>query len=1465
MNFYLPTFSGLLRFLMPLPLVALLSLCLTTQAQTIRYVKPSASGTGDGTSWVNASENLQTMINASTSNDQVWVAAGTYTPTSTTGPDSRTVSFSMKNGVAIYGGFAGTETILTQRNTGSNSTVLSGEIGDPTSTTDNSYHVISNTSVNNTALLDGFTIMGGRANGRSSNNTTTGGGMFNTGSGPKVVNCLFIGNSATNGGGVYNLSSSNPSLINCAFLNNTASSVGGALYNNNSNPTLTNCSFQGNSAVISGAIYNIIGTTTLVNSVLFGNGSSVISGNVSASYCLFEATVTGYSSVTGNITTRVTPFVSTSSVALTNCTLAIDSGNPTTTSATVGLTDLAGNPRFYANDRIDMGAVEYQGMGNGFALSLTSAPSTTLSCAATSLTLTASGSANGPFSYTFARTGGGGILNQNVTDGIAQINVAGIYSVTATNAVGCSNPSSITIVSTIPVVSNPTVNTATVGVPFSQTFTASGGGVSPYSFSIVGGNVPSGLNLSTAGVLSGTPAQSGNFLIDVQGKDANNCMTNVSTFPITVYIPPQPTLYAKAGASGTGSSWADASGDIQTLINTPGAQQVWVAAGTYTPTSTTGQDSRTVSFSMKSGVAIYGGFAGTETTLSQRNPANNPTILSGEIGDPTSTTDNSFHVIYNNNLDRTAVLDGFTITGGYARSGNTFESVGAGMANVVSSPTISNCWFDGNYAPLSGGGMYNGDNSSPLVTNCAFLSNTAAAGGGIYHENGATDLINCTFQGNQATVNGGAISTYGTSLTITNCILFNNGGATGLYNNGGLVRARYSLFEVGMTGYTSLTGNVSASSSPFVSTTGIALNSCAPAIDAGSPASQTALSGPYSSTALPVTDLVGNPRIFGNVVDMGAAEFQAAGNGFAVTLSASPSTTLTCKQTSLTLTAVGNNGAPFTYSFTGGSIISQSQSAGTAVINTPGTYTVSATNAQGCANAQVISITSKTLIVVSNPTVNTATVGATFSQTFTASGTVSPYSFSLASGSLPSGLSLSTTGILSGTSTQSGSFSLVVMARDTNTCTAIGLTYVLTIPVPPPTLRYVRAGANGDGTSWANASGDLQSQISATGVLQVWVGAGTYKPTSTTARTISFSLKSGVAIYGGFPATGTPAMTDRNPGSFTTILSGEIGDPSTTTDNSYHILVGTGLANTTILDGFIITGARGLGASIVDGNGGGLSMSQSSLQIRNCVFVDNYANNRGAGIYSSTTDVSCSPLIVNCAFIRNTGPNMGGAIYNGGFFANNSPVLINCSFLDNTAFSGGAIFNEGTQTTSVPQLTNCIFFGNYASSIFGNTTFGNSTNTVPPSARYSLFDASTTGYTSVTGNITTTTSPFASTANVMLAANSPAIDAGDPATTTATVGLTDLAGNVRFENGRIDMGAYEYQPCPSNLLTSVKNGSWNDPATWSCNQVPAADNVVTIAHQVTVPASTMVNCQRIRYVAQGRLTFSTGGKVRLGQ
>jgi len=126
-------------------------------------------------------------------------------------------------------------------------------------------------------------------------------------------------------------------------------------------------------------------------------------------------------------------------------------------------------------------------------------------------------------------------------------------------------------------------------------------------------------------------------------------------------------IYVNAAAAGSnnGSSWANAYTSLQTALGAANASdEIWVAAATYKPTATT---DRTISFAMKNAVGIYGGFVGTETLRSQRNPALHVTTLSGDIGTGGSSNDNTYHVVTAGaTVTGSGVLDGFTISGGQA-------------------------------------------------------------------------------------------------------------------------------------------------------------------------------------------------------------------------------------------------------------------------------------------------------------------------------------------------------------------------------------------------------------------------------------------------------------------------------------------------------------------------------------------------------------------------------------------------------------------------------------------------------------------------------------------------------------------------------------------------------------------------------------------------------------------------------
>jgi Secretion system C-terminal sorting domain len=267
----------------------------------IKFVTPAGAGAMDGTSWANAApgSSLQSMITASAANDQVWVAKGTYYPTSTT---DRTVSFSMKNGVSIYGGFAGTETLLTQRVlTCGQESILSGAIGG-SGTGDNSYHVISNSSgITNTALLDGFTIRDANDNRAATLTDGLGGGIYNNGSeaggacSPTLRNCIIINNFAAYGAGIfnngYNGGNSSPVIVNCIIAGNTAYIGGGGIDNfglaGNASPTIGNSIIYNNTAAQrAGAMYcwggNNGNASPTVQNCAFVNNSAVDGGGIVA-------------------------------------------------------------------------------------------------------------------------------------------------------------------------------------------------------------------------------------------------------------------------------------------------------------------------------------------------------------------------------------------------------------------------------------------------------------------------------------------------------------------------------------------------------------------------------------------------------------------------------------------------------------------------------------------------------------------------------------------------------------------------------------------------------------------------------------------------------------------------------------------------------------------------------------------------------------------------------------------------------------------------------------------------------------------------------------------------------------------------------------------------------------------------------------------------------------------------------
>ncbi len=258
------------------------------------------------------------------------------------------------------------------------------------------------------------------------------------------------------------------------------------------------------------------------------------------------------------------------------------------------------------------------------------------------------------------------------------------------------------------------------------------------------------------------------------------------------------TIYVDADASpgGNGANWATAYKHLQDALNIAlNGNEILVAQGIYKPdqdeSGNVTPGDRDATFVLISGVAVKGGYAGYgETYPNERNVDAYETILTGDLNgndavvlDPIDLSDeptraeNSLHVTSRTNATRSALLDGFIITGGNANQ--LYGNAGGGMYspdNWFSSPTLVNCTFSGNSAGI-GGAMYG---SRGLVIDCRFIGNSAYDGGAMYRFNGT--LVNCTFTANRGYLGlgGGAIYTIQQSYpTAINCIFRDNSADAG--------------------------------------------------------------------------------------------------------------------------------------------------------------------------------------------------------------------------------------------------------------------------------------------------------------------------------------------------------------------------------------------------------------------------------------------------------------------------------------------------------------------------------------------------------------------------------------------------------------------------------------------------------------------------------------------------------------
>lgn len=1177
-------------------------------AQTTYYVNASSAPGGNGLSWATAFTNLHDPLFIAVAGDQVWVAAGIYRPT--TNPENRDISFRLKNGVGVYGGFIGNETALDQRNWTANLTILSGDIeGDDQIDAsgiitnpelqivgDNSFTVVTiegtiQNPMLNTTILDGFTITGGLSNevptGGTADETAvartaSGGGIYSTFGSPTLRNLDIVGNRVfRRGAGIYH-NVGNPLISHVKVRNNLASDgvlstehgFGGGIFlqalpTTTTHAQLHNVEIINNTAKYGGGVHgwdHIV--ATLTNVLIAGNkavhtnagaGGGIRSG--ACTFNLINVTMSGNEAFRGGGM----------------------SNERRGSSPEMPSRPVVKNSIIWGNQSVDNDNDVYNAPAHS------STPT-----------------------VTHGINVGNSSSNNNLIGGVNHGN------------------SNIAVIPPTLITEEIFVNPAIGNYRLSQTSPANN----------MGDNAayPSAVGLLD---LDGNPRIYNGGIIDLGAYEYQGVAIPVE-IPIIVYVNKN-----VSGGDGSGSSWQNAFSELSTALNWANTNwnpataplHIWVAGGIYKPTINT--TDRNATFELKNRMSIYGGFAGGEEIITARDLITNPTILSGDIDnndeseiitDPNLQINggNSYNVVVASGTNNTGVLDGFIVTGGSADANTggftSRQQSGAGVYNSAGSPLLRNLDITGNRATLRGGGLHNFSGAQPVLTNVRIRNNRVTDpndgfGGGVYSADVNTHLtlINSEIDNNTAAQGGGIHGTARTFNHLINVVVSDN-TASHTNSHGGGIRSEGSTFEL----YNVTIGGNMATSGAGISNQ-----------------SQTISGVTYHSQPL-----VTNSIIWGNGTVGGANNI---------------------------FNANANNGINVGNSNSSHNLIEGLNHGGSNITDIP-VGLIAADIYRNPVNGDY------------RPKAGTPTWNA-------------------GSNDLYPDLDISSIDFEGNPR---------VYDLDNGGVIDLGAYEFQGVPMGPSSrnILYVNKNVNGGnaiGNNWTNAIPELSTALNwaATnwnptidGALQIWVAQGIYTPVQPTnpasvtvaERQVSFRMLSGVEVYGGFSGAET-ALSQRDWDNNLTIMSGDLGgdddtengiitDPATQVqgnNNTFQLVIGSGVDNTAILDGLVITGAHSQGNT---GNrvGGGINISAGSPILRNLDIVGNDIRYRGAGIaVTSGSDADAphirSHVIISNSKIRHNRNNAASQGYGGGVFLQHRHTLaefIDVEISNNSCLGAGA-------------------------------------------------------------------------------------------------------------------------------------------------------------------------------------------------